>query len=302
MIYGYIRVSTDMQDTEAQKIGILDLAIKKGYAIEKWISDDGISGTVDYQKRQLGKLMKILKEGDVVFASEISRFARNLFMLFEILKYFTERKIEMYTVKDNYSLDGSLTSTVMAFAFGMAAQIERDMISKRTIEGLKQRRKEGVVLGRPMGSKSKRIKLDGKEDKIVEYLKAGLSYSAIARLLKVHRLTITKICEERGLSVHKKINLNNKTSEKSHFKILPVSKPIRTAENDLIIKFYKENGFSFRALAEEYGIAYSTIKTHLEKRGILNEMIELNKAQRQKCKSKYQIERENEIERLKTTN
>lgn len=297
MIYGYIRVSTDMQDTEAQKIGIIDLATKKGYTIEKWISDDGISGTVDYQKRKLGKLMKILKENDVVFASEISRFARNLFMLFEILKYFTERKIEMYTVKDNYSLDGSITSTVMAFAFGMAAQIERDMISKRTIEGLKQRRKEGVVLGRPMGSKSKRTKLDGKEAKIVEYLKTGLSYSAIARLLKVNRQTIMKLCDERELSIHKKININSKSCKNSHFKILPVSRAIRTVENEVIIKFYKENGFSLRALSEEFGIANSTIRGHLEKRGILDEMIELNKAQRQKVKSKYQIERETGIER-----
>lgn len=304
MIYGYIRVSTDQQDTEAQKIGITELASKKGFVIEKWISDEGISGTVDYQKRKLGKLMKILNKGDIVFASEISRFARNLFMLFEILKYFTEKQIEMYTVKDNYNLDGSITSTVMAFAFGMAAQIERDMISKRTIEGLQQRRKAGVVLGRPIGSKSKKKKLDDKEQKIIEYLQAGLSYSAIARLLHVHRLTVSELCKEKGLNSYKtmypqkkekieklEISIGNNPNHKAH-KIKSI-----TIENGILIDMYRKSGYSLSALAKELEIGTHSLRPFLEKRGIWDDIVAMNNHQRNKVKSLHQIERETGIPR-----
>lgn len=303
MIYGYIRVSTDMQDTEAQKIGIIELAAKKGFTIDKWISDDGISGTVIYQKRKLGKLMKIAKSGDIIFASEISRFARNLFLLFEILKYFTEKQIKMFTVKDNYSLDGSLTSTVMAFAFGMAAQIERDMISKRTIEGLKQRRNVGVVLGRPAGSKSSKRKLDEKGKKILEYLKAGLSYSAIARLVHVNRLTVSTYCEVNDMVKYKSININSCKNKndgmiiKDNIKHSSYQIDAINLENNILIDMYKSNDFSLTGMAKELCINNSKLKSILEKRGIFEDIIKIGNDQRNKVKSLCQIERETGIPR-----
>ncbi|MDR1198366.1 MAG: recombinase family protein [Prevotellaceae bacterium] len=304
MIYGYIRVSTDKQDCDNQKIGIGDLAAKMGNTVEKWISDDGISGTVSYQKRKLGKLMKMLKKGDVIYASEISRLARNLFMLFEILKFFTERQIEMYTVKDNYKLDGSITSTVMAFAFGMAAQIERDMISKRTVEGLAARRKAGVVLGRPIGSKSKTRKLDDREEKIIDFLKKGLSYSAIARLLNAHRLTVAHICKERGWSKYKayypaekldslteKMNISVKNNPKHNgYQIKNME-----IENNVIFDLYGKNYFSLTEVAKELGISQTSLRSLLKNRGLLDKIKELQQEQREKVKSSCQIAREMEI-------
>jgi DNA invertase Pin-like site-specific DNA recombinase len=198
MIYGYIRVSTDAQDCENQKIGINELAQKLNLRIEKWIEDQGVSGMKDPKKRNLGKLMKILKPNDHILISEISRLSRELFTIFELLKFFTEKSIKLNTVKDNYVLDGSITSKVLAFAFGMAANIERDMISKRTIEGLEARRRAGVIIGRPIGAASSRKKLDDKEYQIKKYIKLGLSYSAIAKLTHTHRLTVSRICRERG--------------------------------------------------------------------------------------------------------
>jgi len=198
MTYGYIRVSTDDQDCQNQKIGINDLATRLGLQVERWIEDQGVSGMKEVKKRNLGKLMKMLKPGDHLLVSEISRLGRELFMIFEILKHFSEKGIKLNTVKDNYVLDGSITSKVLAFAFGMAANIERDMISKRTLEGLAARRKAGVVFGRPLGAKSAKKKLDDKEALIKKYISAGLTYNAIAKLLRVHRHTVAVICKERG--------------------------------------------------------------------------------------------------------
>ncbi|GHT24858.1 hypothetical protein AGMMS4957_18620 [Bacteroidia bacterium] len=65
MVYGYVRVSTDKQDTEGQKIGIVEKAHKLGYEIEEWISDDGVSGVKEPGKRKLGRLLKKVKSGDV---------------------------------------------------------------------------------------------------------------------------------------------------------------------------------------------------------------------------------------------
>ena len=198
MVYGYIRVSTDAQDCENQKIGINELAAKLNLRVEKWIEDQGVSGMKDPKKRNLGKLMKLLKPEDHLLVSEISRLSRELFTIFEILKFFSEKGIKLNTVKDNYSLDGSITAKVLAFAFGMAANIERDMISKRTIEGLEARRRAGVMMGRPIGAASSKLKLDDAEEQIKKYIKMGLSYSAIAKLTHAHRLTVSKICKERG--------------------------------------------------------------------------------------------------------
>jgi len=152
MIYGYLRVSTSHQDCENQKIGINNLAAKKGFEVNKWIYDSGVSGMKDYKARKLGRAFKKMKSGDIILASEISRLSRSMFVLFEILKFLTDSQIALYTVKDNYSLDGTIQSKVLAFGLGLAAEIERDMISKRTKEALENARAKGKRLGRPKGT------------------------------------------------------------------------------------------------------------------------------------------------------
>ena len=136
MIYGYLRVSTDDQDSENQKVGVSAKATSIGVAIDDWIIDDGISGTKEPEKRLLGKLMKKLKPGDVIITSELSRLGRKLFMIMRILEFCMQHEVKVYTVKDGYELGDNIQSKVLAFAFGIAAEIERDMISQRSKEAL----------------------------------------------------------------------------------------------------------------------------------------------------------------------
>lgn len=195
MIYGYIRVSTDKQDLANQKYEITNFAAANGFAIDGWI-DETISGAKDYKKRALFPLMKRLKPGDRIVCAELSRLGRELMMIMEILRYCLEHGIEIWTHKDGYKLGNDIQSKVLAFAFGLSAEIERNLISQRTKEALARKRAEGVVLGRPKGSKSSHVKLTGKEEIIRHCLAAGFSKSKIARQLKVHRMTLTRYINE----------------------------------------------------------------------------------------------------------
>ena len=195
MIYGYIRVSTDKQDLANQKFEITNFAAANGFAIDGWI-DETISGAKDYKKRALFPLMKRLKPGDRIVCAELSRLGRELMMIMEILRYCLEHGIEIWTHKDGYKLGNDIQSKVLAFAFGLSAEIERNLISQRTKEALARKRAEGVILGRPKGAKSSRTKLTGKDELIRNCLAAGFSRSQIARRLKVHRMTLTKYINE----------------------------------------------------------------------------------------------------------
>jgi len=203
MTYGYIRVSTDKQDVENQKIGINRKAEELGLSIEEWISDEGVSGMKEYNKRNLGILMGKLKEGDVLIISEISRLARSVFMLFRIIELCNERKVVIYSVKDSINTvkPNDLTSMMMLFCFGIAAQIEREMIVKRTKEGLEKRRSEGVVFGRPVGKNL--CKDNPKHLAIVEQIKPliekEIGVPSIAKLVGISRPTLNYIMNKYGI-------------------------------------------------------------------------------------------------------
>lgn len=196
MNYGYIRVSTDKQDCENQRFELIEFAQKNGISIDGWI-DETISGAKDYHKRALYPLMKRLKSGDRIICAELSRLGRELMMIMEILRFCLENGIEVWTHKDNYRLGNDIQSKVLAFAFGLSAEIERNLISQRTREALKKKRAEGVILGRPMGRKSAAVKLTGKEDVIRVMLDKNVSKSKIAKKLKVHRVTLSNFIRER---------------------------------------------------------------------------------------------------------
>lgn len=197
MIYGYIRVSTDRQDTENQKYEISGFAARQGFSIDGWV-DETISGAKDYRKRALFPLMKRLRKGDRLVCAELSRLGRELMMIMEILRFCLETGIEVWTVKDNYRLGDDISSKVLAFAFGLSAEIERKLISQRTKAALDRLRAEGVVLGRPKGRRSSCTKLTGKDEIIRNCLEAGFSKRAIARKLHVHRLTLDKQLARMG--------------------------------------------------------------------------------------------------------
>ena len=195
-VYAYLRVSTGKQDGDNQRKGIQDFAEKKGLRIDAYIDDEGVSGTKEPEKRELGKLMKKLKPGDVLLAGEISRLGRSLFMVMRILEFCMNNDVKVYTVKDGYELGDNIQSKVLAFAFGLAAEIEREMISRRTKEALAKKREEGVILGRPKGRTSDRVKLSGKAKDIKVMLDYGIPKTTIAKKMGVNRNTLYKyICE-----------------------------------------------------------------------------------------------------------
>jgi len=190
MTYGYIRVSTDKQTVENQRFEINAFCDKNTQVVDKWI-EETISGAKNVQDRKLGKLLKKMRKGDVLICSELSRLGRNLLMIMGVLNECMTRDIQVWTIKDNYRLGSDINSKVLAFAFGLSAEIERNLISQRTKEALARKRAEGVILGRPKGRKSSKTKLTGQEKRIKELLEKRVSYSAISRILGVHRLTVS---------------------------------------------------------------------------------------------------------------
>jgi len=195
MNYGYIRISTDKQTTENQRFEILNFTKLKAFNIEEWI-EETISSTKKLEVRKFGDLLKRLEKGDVLVVSELSRLGRNLMQIMKILHDCMEKDVMVYTVKENYELGNNINSKVLAFAFGLSAEIERNLISQRTKEALARRKAEGQILGRPKGSRSQIRKLTGKEEEIRNLMARKISYSAIGRILGVHRLTVSSFAKE----------------------------------------------------------------------------------------------------------
>ena len=189
MIYAYIRVSTDKQTLENQQFEIEKFCKKENITINQWITET-ISGTKDFEKRKLGKLLKRVKQGDILISSEISRFGRNLLQIMTILNICMKKGVQVWTIKDNYHLGTDIQSKVLAFAFGLAAEIERNLISQRTKEALARIKASGRKLGRAVGSKNKKHALDGKEDEVMTLIHKGVSKTRIAKMMGVSTRTI----------------------------------------------------------------------------------------------------------------
>lgn len=212
-VYAYLRVSTGKQDGENQKVGVEALARRLNLEITEYIDDEGVSGTKEPDKRELGKLLEKLKPGDVLLAGEISRLGRSLFMVMRILEYCMNNGVKVYTAKDGYELGDNIQSKVLAFAFGLAAEIEREMISRRTKEALAKKKAEGVVLGRPKGRKSGTVKLSGRAEEIRLLKKAGVPNAQIAKALGVDRNTLAAYLKERYLEELNEAGRNNSKDE-----------------------------------------------------------------------------------------
>lgn len=193
MIYGYIRISTDRQTKDNQQFEIQKFATLKQIAIDKWI-DETISSSENLSKRKLGNLLKRLKEKDILIATELSRLGRNLFEVMSILSQCLKKGCMVWTIKDNYRLGADIQSKVLAFAFSLSAEIERNLISSRTKEALERVRSTGKKLGRPVGRKS-RCKLAGTESLIEDMKRSGYTKSRIAKELKVDRLTLNRFLQ-----------------------------------------------------------------------------------------------------------
>ena len=195
MVYGYIRVSTDKQTVENQRFEINNFCEKNNLNVDKWI-EETISGAKDFETRKLGILLRSMNKRDILICAELSRLGRNLLMIMSILNKCMQKEIQVWTIKDNYKLGSDISSKVLAFAFGLSAEIERNLISQRTKEALARKKSEGVVLGRPKGSKSKKLKLSGKEKILSNMLNRNLTYKKIAKSLGVHRSTLSTFIKE----------------------------------------------------------------------------------------------------------
>lgn len=196
MIYGYIRVSSDKQTVENQRFEINNFCKKNDISIDGWI-EETISGTKAYNKRQLGVLLRRVKQDDLIICAELSRLGRSLFMIMDILNLCMTKECRVWTIKDNYRLGDDIQSKVLAFAFGLSAEIERDLISQRTKEALAKRRADGVSLGRPKGSLTslEKYKLFGKMESILEMRKNGVSQIQMAKACGVSKNTLVRFID-----------------------------------------------------------------------------------------------------------
>ena len=196
MVYGYIRVSTDKQNVDNQKYEIERFCSKKEMAVDRWI-EETISGTRVPEKRLLGSLLAGAKTGDLIICSELSRLGRSMYMIMSILHLLMNNGVQIWTIKDNFQSGNDMQAKILAFCFGLIAEVERELLSQRTKEALARKRAQGVVLGRPKGSKSARLKLTGHEAEIRSMLDAKISKSAIARRFGVCRKTVYSFIKSR---------------------------------------------------------------------------------------------------------
>lgn len=191
MIYGYIRVSSDKQTVENQRFEITNFCQYQNLLIDDWI-EEKISGTKSYSKRQLGSLLKKVNNDDIIICSELSRLGRNLFMIMEILNICMTKGCRVWTIKDNYRLGDDIQSKVLAFAFGLSAEIERNLISQRTKEALARLKSEGKQIGRGIGKRNNKLntKCVTNHIYILKQLKQGVSIPQIAKNIKIARGTL----------------------------------------------------------------------------------------------------------------
>ena len=174
----YLRVSTIEQDIEKNKSEILQLANEKGLGKVEFV-EEKVSGRIHWKQRKIGEILENLNRGDTLLLNEFSRLGRSMLECMEIISIATQKGINIYTVKGNWQLDGSIQSKVMAMVFSMVSEIERDLISKRTKEALQTKKESGKKLGRPKGTG--KSKLDAYKVEIEALLKNGSTKKFIAR-------------------------------------------------------------------------------------------------------------------------
>nr|WP_269782791.1 recombinase family protein [Photobacterium carnosum] len=187
--YAYLRVSTDSQDVNNQKHGILEYSNRLGLSNLVFV-EDWVSGAKKWRQRRLEGLLEGLESDDVIIFAEVTRMARSTIQVLEILELCMEKKINVHIAKQNMQLDGSMQSKIIATMLGLAGEIDREFIRMRTKEALAARKVKGQILGRPKGP-AKRLKLDDKREQIKKYRAIGLGIRAIAKLLDVALSTLS---------------------------------------------------------------------------------------------------------------
>lgn len=191
MIVAYLRVSTGHQVLDNQSNEISKYADAKGIIIDKWVTEV-VSGKRKGSERKLGAAIKKMKEGDMLVVTEISRLSRTLMDIMSIMGTLLQKGVNLYSIKDGYSFDNSINSKVLIFAFGLVAEIERNLISLRTKEALELRKLQGVKLGRPKNTLRKMNILIDNISCIVKALERGETKAKICRRYRISFSTFTR--------------------------------------------------------------------------------------------------------------
>ena len=199
MIYAYYRVSTELQNYESQKVGVIDFANRMNWKIDKEYIDEGVSGTILAKERKLGTLLNILNKNDVLITSELSRLGRSTSDVINTCQLLVKKGVNCYLVKQGMSIDNTPMGKMMIAILSAFAEMERDLISQRTIEGLKRRKADGVQLGRPVGSKNRKTKMSNQYDNVLKMLQSGMLRNQIAKELHVSFFTVNKYIKSTDL-------------------------------------------------------------------------------------------------------
>ena len=200
MIYGYCRCSMDKnrQTCSNQHFTIEEYAENSRIKVEKWV-EENISSRKPLNKRELGKLMEKVVAGDTIIITEISRLARNLYEIASILQDSINKNITIVSIKENYTFKNDIQSKIMAFTFGLAAEIERDHTSTRIKMALNKLKEQNVKLGRPAGSATRELKLSKSRKKIKKLLDDGISQAKISKIMGVHPTTMCRYLKQIGV-------------------------------------------------------------------------------------------------------
>ena len=173
----YLRVSTFQQNTEKNKADILHFANQHDLGKVHFV-EEICSGKTAWRERLIAKILEELQPHDNIIVAELSRLGRSMLECMEILAFATRKEICIYSVKGNWQLNDTIQSKIIALAFSMAAEIERDLISQRTKEALPFKKEQGMKLGRPKGvGKSK---LDTFKPEIESLLANGSTQKFVA--------------------------------------------------------------------------------------------------------------------------
>ena len=196
-VIGYIRVSSNKQTVQHQHFEIQQFAEHNNINVDKWV-EETISSRKALNKRKLGQLLDELQDGDILIAAEISRLGRSLLEVMRILETCLNKNCQVWTLKENYRLGNDIQSKVMAFAFGLSAEIERNLISQRTKASLESVRATGKRLGRPFSAQSKKLKLSCNTKKIKYWLNTGMTKYRIAKMMSVSPATVSNFINRMG--------------------------------------------------------------------------------------------------------
>lgn len=203
--FGYLRVSTEGQEVESQKLGLLEYANRHGFAPMELVSET-VSRAADWRGRQLGALLERVGRGDIILTPEFTRLAATPGQVFTFLEAVTAKGVVLHVTKTGTVMDGSMQSQLLASVFSMASMIELSFIRERTKEGLRRAKIEGKQLGRPPGSTG-RLKLDDRQDEIKGYIAIGLPKRKMAKALGVAYNTLDRFIDRKKLDIDKRKDL-----------------------------------------------------------------------------------------------